>query len=344
MTLSKNDLLNVCMDPDAFKELVYPIVSEDSLLSPKHYTLICNHVPDALDDEDFMAFFRRHLRLSLKGQLNKLAKRKRRTPVGNEIVDMAFKANRFLSDEDKQQLKEYLLNSLEDFYPYAKKPLTSLLVSWLRQDCNGDDDIARGLLKKHYRTLDSKSVDTILTFIKNPHEDKDIQSVLEKSPEYMLNLFSNLDMNSQDNKKRLLNWLAERPTYMSKINFPLELNAEDFELLPTMRRFGFIKEVYSPLMTVANSGLDTSKGSSYYNKRKPRFNAFDALDNLLKDNGWVKNVKLNWIDEERMKFLVFGASMRNNAETSQWFERYRELCKFRDNFQQKIQTFNRLFG
>lgn len=331
MTLSKNDLLSACMDPSAFKELVYPIVSKRSLVLPKHYTLICEHFPDALDDEDFMENFRRHLRLSLKIQLHKLVKRKRRTPVGNEIVNMAFEANKFLLDEDKQELKGYLLNSLEDFYPYAKKPLTSLLVSWLRQDY--DEDVAIELLKKHYKTLDGKSFDTVLSFIKNPN-DKSIQDILEKSPGYMLNLFFNLDMSNRDNKKKLLNWLAERPSYMSKINFPLELSAEDFELLPTMRRFGFIREVYNPLMTVAG----------YYNKRKSKVNPFDALNSLIRDNGWFRSIKLNWIDEERMKFLVFGASMRDNAEVSQWFEQYRELCKFRDSFQQKIQTFNRLFG
>lgn len=337
-TISKNDLINACMDPRGFKDLLYPILNKEGLLKPKQYIAICVNFPENIEDEDFLASFRNHLRLVLKNNFNKLSKRKKRTPVGNELVELALKANRFFVAEDRQQLKPYVLDCIGVFYPYAKKPLVSLLVSWLSKD---DFEIARRLLIKHYRVLDSKAVENILQIIGDISEDKEVNSALEKSPEYMLRLFSNMDMKKTDNKKKLLNWLAERPTYMSKINFPIEIGAEDFELLPTMRRFGFIKDVYSPLISASREGLNLG---SLRAKSYSRKNAFGVLISLANNNGWVRNVKLNWIDEDQMKFLLFGASMRNNSEISSWFEKYKDLCEFRKEFQQKIQTFNQWFG
>ena len=337
-----NELMSHSFDEKAFVKYVRQNLRDHKgKFKIKQFIAICKMCPDTVDD-DFKATLSNEMTELLKKTL-KPSKNRYNNNKGKEPVELLVAANKFFEKQDREILKSPIINAIDGFYPYARKPLVSLIVSWLDKDEQGDDDHARNLLKKNYRIMDAEAVEKVLDFVHEPDKDKAIQDILSKTPEYMLKRFSEMDLTKKENKKRFLNWIAEKPSYMKKITFDVELKAEDLRLLPSMRRFGFIKELFSPLIHISKYDFKVPSSSSYY-RRGSNPNAFDVFLEQAKANPWMNKIKMEFVEEDELKNLVFAASLRKNDDVSKWFDDYRRVCKFRKQLKKKVEVLNNWFA
>ena len=324
------------MSSAIFKKLVTSEFSKNADVPIGDLLYALNEVDLGNLDNKFRDFLSEQITSMIQRDI--LAAQKGSGKLNKKHFEIMRLGNEIFNKSEKDKLKFQLQNCYKYFHAYARTPMVGLIANWLDSNVTGDADIARNMFEQNYRVIDASAADKLISLL--PANDKALEKLAAKSPRLMIRKFKKMDLSKVENRKKLINWLADAPSRLNKIDFKITISASDLKLLSPMKRLGIMKLLYEPYMGIAYEATD-------------RCDADDichfpiGLESRIATSPWTKWTKyisVSLPDRDTFKELVFAASIKDNDSVTRWYESAKYLYDFIEELKDRMNEMKLIFS
>jgi hypothetical protein len=221
------------------------------------------------------------------------------------------------TDESKSKVFAELIDKTHHFTQNGRKRVIEYLISGsLLPD---KDPRLETVFETYYRSITQEQFDAMMKRIDGGVANSTVARVMSKSK-----VFNYQNYNEQavkDNpveRLRLLKDIATTTTVLKRLPFEVHFGFEDVKQLAPVMRFEFLQFAFD--LDIGVYGRRYYQYSRYANV--PSLTELERRIQGFKARRKMDKMKVDWIDPEQVKELLFALSLQKNEVVAAWIEKY----------------------
>lgn len=212
----------------------------------------------------------------------------------------------------KSKIVKYFILNKDLFASQYKKQMINIISEFLS---SYDDRVS--FLKSFHRSIKVDTFDKIVSEVPNKIDDKNIKNILNKDKKLSAYYkFNKDDLKNDKKREALIKYIIKTPTATNNLNFKVDIELDDFKKVAPMMRFKFLEWYYSDIFNQIGA----------YGRFHHYYRPIDRY--TLNKSKKTLNIQLEPISPDQIKQLLFSVSLKKNARTTRWFEKYKIYYRY----------------
>ena len=226
------------------------------------------------------------------------------------LVPLLKNSNGLITEKDQQLINIKILFNVKGL---VKKFNKRQYLNYVIPRTILSPELSFDFIKKYAKLLEKDTINKLLQNIPDGDKNKDIQIILNKQNNNIINRLNSLDLTKQKDRNDFIKAIAKNSNLLYKWTGDFEISIADLKALTPSKRINLLNKIYSLKKEIGESISGGRYGRDYTFRRlkKP-----------------ICKVKLCDMSKDELRSLLFSSLIKNTDEVNELVKLYEEYnCK-----------------